>query len=109
MAGLDPAIMRDCLERARRAPVVMSWLMAGSSPAITEPASAAADLGDEVDLAVRADLGAVGVLIDRAVDGDGHALLDLMAEARKALVQFAYQPVKIGRRHLELAHVAGEL
>src|SRR6266566_679010 len=72
------------------------------------PASAAADLRDQHDLAVGVELGLVGVLEDLAVDRHRHALVDLMAEAGKATLQLGDQPAHRVRLDVELGLPAGE-
>src|SRR6516225_2651461 len=70
--------------------------------------SAAADFGDQVDLAVRVELGEIGVLEDLAVDRDRHAFLDLTPEAGEAAVELQNHPAEIIRLHLELGLPGGE-
>src|SRR5580692_7190329 len=72
------------------------------------PMLPAADLWNQHDLTVRIQRRRIGVLIDLAIDGDRHAVLDLLAKAGKALLQFHDEPAEIGRRHLKLRLAAGE-
>ena len=68
---------------------------------------AATDFGDEEDFAVGFEGEFVVVLENLAVQGDGHAVFDLLAEAGEAAVEFVDQAAEIGGLHLELAHSAG--
>src|ERR1700730_15807140 len=70
--------------------------------------SAAADLGDQVDLAFGVERGEIGVLEDFAVDRHRHALLDLAAEAGEAAVELQNHPAEIVGLDLELGLPAGE-
>src|SRR5438105_2322216 len=70
--------------------------------------SAAANFGDEDDLAVWIEWREVGVLKDFAVDRHRHALLDLAAEAGEAAVELQNHAAEIVRLHLELGRAAGE-
>ena len=64
--------------------------------------SAAADLWDQVDLAVGLERGQIGVLVDLAVDRHRHALLDLMAEAGIAAIELKDEAAEIVRLDVEL-------
>src|SRR3984893_18841939 len=70
--------------------------------------SAAADLGDKVDLAFGVERGEIGVLEDFAVDRHRHALLDLAAEAGKAALKLQNHPAEIVCLHFECGEPAGE-
>src|SRR6266581_3474654 len=70
--------------------------------------SAAADLGDQVDLALGFERGEVGVLEDLAVNRRRHPFLDLTAEAGEAAVELQDQPAEIVRLHFDLGQPAGE-
>src|SRR3984893_483452 len=70
--------------------------------------SAAADLGDQVDLAFGVERGEIGVLEDFAVDRHRHALLDLAAEAGEAALELQNHPAEIVCLHLELGLPASE-
>src|SRR5215813_4924266 len=70
--------------------------------------SAAADLWDQVDLAVGIERGEVGVLEDFSVDRHRHAFFDLTAEPREAAVELQDHPAEIIRLHLKFGLPAGE-
>src|SRR5215831_4565596 len=72
-------------------------------------ASAAADLRYQADFAVGAKRLQIGVLVDRAVDRDRHAVLDLAAEPGETAVELEDQPAHRRRLDLELGQAAGEL
>src|SRR5690606_34780250 len=67
------------------------------------------DLRYQMDFAAGGDRLHQRVLTDHPVYGDRHALLDLLAEAGKAAVEFANQPAHGIGRHLHLHRAAGEL
>src|SRR3546814_19677437 len=62
-----------------------------------------------MDLAVPGDRLQQRVLADDPVDRDRHALLDLIAQAGKAAVEFAHEPDDGIRLHLEFGLAAGEV
>src|SRR6516225_2141212 len=70
--------------------------------------SAAADFGDQINLALGLELSQIGVLKDLAVDRRGYALVDLAAEAGEAAVELQNHSAEGVRLHLELGHAAGE-
>src|SRR6476646_659848 len=71
---------------------------AGTPPFTPAPASATGNLRDQADLAVRFQPGAVGVLVDLAVDRHRHALLDLFAQAGITLLEFDHETAEgVGR------------
>src|SRR6516225_2100921 len=70
--------------------------------------SAAADLRDQIDLAIGFERGEVGVLENLAVDRYRHALVDLAAKTRKPAVELQNHPAESVRLHLELGRAAGE-
>lgn len=70
--------------------------------------STAADLGDQVNLAIGVERRQIGVLVDLAVDRHGHPLLDLMAEAGIAALKLDDEAAEIGRLNIELGQPAGE-
>src|SRR5262245_29013819 len=65
-------------------------------------AEPARDLREDAHLAVGADRLQQGVLVDLAVDGDGHALLEVRAELRVALGELLEELLDGRRRELEL-------
>ncbi len=67
------------------------------------------DLGDDVDLAVWGDRLVQGVLVDLAVDGDGHAFLEMAGQRRVAFGQQLEQMLHGRRRQIELGDAAREL
>src|SRR6266481_3783865 len=88
---------------------VISRSGGGASAAGLSPAgSAAADLGDQVDLALGLERGEVCVLEDLAVDRRRHPFLDLAAEAGEAAVELQNHAAEIVRFHLDLGQPAGE-
>jgi hypothetical protein len=68
------------------------WRMHGAERA---SGSAAADLGDQDDLALGLELSQVGVLKDLPVDRHGHAFLNLAAEAGEAAVELQDRAVEL--------------
>src|SRR5580658_8226251 len=76
--------------------------------ASVQPASPAADFGDEKNLAVGGQLFEIGVLIDLAVDRHRHPLVDLLPEAGIAPIELKDQAPHVVRLDIELALPAGE-
>src|SRR5205823_14392175 len=70
--------------------------------------SAAADLGDQHDLAVGVKPRLIGILEDLAVDRDGHALVDLMAKAGKTPVELSDHPAHRIGLDLDFGLAAGK-
>ena len=64
--------------------------------------STAADLRDQIDLALGLELRQIGVLEDLAVDCHRHALFDLAAEAGEAAVELEVEADTFRRMVLEL-------
>jgi hypothetical protein len=70
--------------------------------------SAAADLGDQDDLALGLERGEIGVLIDLTVDRYRHAFVDLVTEAWEAAVELEDQAADRVRLDLEFGQPAAE-
>src|SRR5579859_2550899 len=71
--------------------------------------SAAADLGDQEDLAGGGEGCEEGVLVDLAVDGDGHLPLDVLAEPGVAAVELTDRLAHRAGVDLELGDITGEV
>src|SRR6516162_9279054 len=103
--GLTQMVIGSPVVRGNRFAISKSSSVSGSR---TFMRSAAADLRDQIDLAVGAQRGEVGVLKDLAVNRHRHALLDLAAETREPAVELEHHPAESVCLHLQLGQPAGE-
>jgi hypothetical protein len=65
------------------------------------------ELGDEADLAARADRAQIGGLVDGAADRDGGLFLEVVAEAGLELIHRLDDAAQVPRLDREFAHPAG--
>src|SRR5438270_14003981 len=65
------------------------------------------ELGDEEDLAARANRLEIGGLVDGAVDRDGGFFFEVMAEAGVELVHRLYDAAQVAGLDLKFVHPAG--
>jgi hypothetical protein len=71
--------------------------------------SAATNLWNEHDFASGLQFNLVGVLKNLAVNGDGHAFLDVTAEARIFFIQLPHELAERGGFYIELGLATSEL
>src|SRR5712692_2080970 len=87
---------------------VANEIFARRAPArANAPELSAFKLGDEEDLAAFADRLEIGGLVDRAIDGDGGFLHEMIAEARVEAVHLLDDAAQVPGLDREFAHAAG--
>src|SRR5436190_14737704 len=111
MARREPArLAARSIRRGRRAMrrrAVRRWSIT-PLPAVAKIWSAAADLRDQHDLTVRAELRLVGVLEDLAIDRHRHAFIDLMPQAGEAPLELGDHPAHRVGIDIDLGLPAGK-